>query len=106
MPLFHRTTKNVAFYYYGVNSIEVKSVARCLPLFIRDIFKLKPAFFCSSYFLTEALMGSWNFNKFIFMTKEDKIEFEILEEMEEKMNVNIYLKGEPEIPGIKKIRNF
>ena len=55
-----KATKSVTFYYSRANYIEGKSVARCLSLFIRDFFTLKPVFFCLSDFLTEALMGSWD----------------------------------------------
>ena len=34
-------------------------------------------------------MGSWGFKKRIFMTQEEKIEFERLDEMEEQMNAEI-----------------
>ena len=63
-----------------------RSVARALPLFIRDYFKLDPAFFCSSNILTEALNGDWNFEKREFQTAEEKVENDRLEDLEDEMN--------------------
>ena len=55
------SSKTITFYCSRANYAEGRSVARALPLFIRDYFKLEPAFFCSSDSLTVALMESGTF---------------------------------------------
>ena len=86
-----KASKTITFHYSRANSREGRSVARGLPLFIRDHFKLDPAFFCSSASLTEALDGEWSLSSRTFLSAEEKIEFDKLELMEDEIN------AEPEI---------
>ena len=55
-----KASNSVTFYYSRVNTTIGKSVTRGLPLFIRDFFKLEPTLFCSSDFLIDALVVSWD----------------------------------------------
>jgi hypothetical protein len=66
--------------------MEGRSVARGLPLFIRDHFKLDPEFFCSSTALADALNGNWDFEKREFQTLEEKVEHDRLDDLENEMN--------------------
>ena len=61
-------------------------MARALPLFIRDYFKLDPAFFCSSDFLNETITGDWNIKTRVFQTCEEITENEGFDKMENEMN--------------------
>ena len=51
-------------------------------MFIRDHFKLDPAFFCTSDALTTALNGEWDFDSRQFISAEEKIESDKLDLME------------------------
>ena len=68
---------------------EGRSEARGLPLFIRGHFKLDPAFFCSSDFPTDALNGDWDFSTRKYLSSEEKIERDILDEMEDEANAEV-----------------
>ena len=81
--------KSVTFYYSRANFKEGRSVARGMPLFIRDHFKLDPAFFCSSEALTEALDGVWDNKKRFFLSSEEKIEGDRLDDMEDQANAEV-----------------
>ena len=70
------------FYYTRANFNEGRSIARGLPLFIRDHFKLDPAFFCSSDTLTTALEGEWDYATRKFQSAAEKIESAKLDLME------------------------
>ena len=72
----NQKTKTTTFYYSSANADEARSVARGLPLFIRDYFKLDPKFYCSSDTMVEALAGEWDFEKRIYLTQEEKEEKE------------------------------
>ena len=54
--------KTFTFYYSKANSTEARSVVRGLPFFIRDRFKIKPSFCCSSSLIANVLQGSWIFS--------------------------------------------
>ena len=64
------------FYCSNANTDEARSVARGLPLFIRDHYKLKPSYFCGSDEITKFLEGEWNFSERSFLTSEEKDEKE------------------------------
>ena len=67
-------TKQVTFYYSNANYIEGRSVARGLPCFIKESLLLDPSFYCSSQFLSEALLGEWDNDTRMFLTEGEKIE--------------------------------
>lgn len=79
-------SKTITFYCSKANYMEGRSVARGLPLFIRDHFKLDPEFFCSSTALADALNGNWDFEKREFQTLEEKVEHDRLDDLENEMN--------------------
>jgi len=83
--------KTVTFYYSRANYTEGRSIARGLPLFIRDHFILDPAFFCTSEAITDALDGDWNFELRKFLSSDERIERENLDLMEDEVN------AEPEV---------
>ena len=56
-------------------------VARVLPLFMRDHFKLDPIFFCSLDIVTESVQRMWDFEKRIFFTEDKRLENERLNTM-------------------------
>ena len=78
--------KSVTFHFTKANASEGRSVARGLPLFIRDYFRLEPAFFCTSAALTEALEGDWNYDTRKFLSAQEKMEIDRLDDMEEEVN--------------------
>ena len=82
----NRDTKCITFYFTKANALEGRGVARGLPLFIRDYYKLDPAFFCSSEALTDAMEGSWTFSTRQFLTAQEKMEIDRLDEMEMEIN--------------------
>ena len=49
---------------------EARGVARGLPLFMRDFYKLDPCFFCSSESVSEALEETWVGKTRTFLTKD------------------------------------
>ena len=86
--LFHaivpdQINKTVEFYYTKANSSEGSSVARALPLFIRDYYKKSPDFFCDSELVRSALEGEWNFSSRRFLSADEKEENQRLEEIED-----------------------
>ena len=81
----NQKTKAIDFYFSKSNAEEARSVARGLPLFIRDDFRLDPTFFCSSEAIADALAGEWNHDKRIFLTAEEKDEKDKFQELE--MNI-------------------
>ena len=70
----NQRNKSVTFYFSKANSEEARSVARGLPLFIRDHFKLEPSFFCGSNEIAECMEGDWNHKNRTFLTREEKNE--------------------------------
>jgi hypothetical protein len=70
------------FYFTKANYHEGRSIARCLPLFIRDYFNLDPAFFCSSEAIAQAMEGEWDFQTRTFLSATEKIEEDKLEGLE------------------------
>ena len=70
----NQRTKMNTFYFSQANSDEARSVARGLPLFIRDYFKLKASYFCNSDEMTKCLEGEWKFAERSFLTLEEKDE--------------------------------
>ena len=81
-----KVMKSVTFYYSRANYFEGRSVARGLPLFIKDHFLLDPAFFCTSEAITDALDGDWNFESRRFLSSDERIERERLDLMEDEVN--------------------
>ena len=67
----------VTYYFSTANYDEASSVARGLPLFIKDHFKLKPSFFCGSDDIAICLEGEWNYAQRTFLTLDEKNEKEI-----------------------------
>ena len=45
LAILNQKNKTITFYFSKANSGKARSVARCLPLFIRDYFRLEPTFF-------------------------------------------------------------
>ena len=82
----NRDSKSTTFYFTKANAPEGRSVARGLPHFIRDFFKLEPAFFCTSTALTEAMDGDWTFSTRKFLSAQEKMEIDRLEDMDEEVN--------------------
>ena len=78
--------KSVTFHFTKANASEGRSVARGLPLFIRDYFGLEPAFFCTSAALTEAMDGDWQYAERKFLSAQEKMEIDRLDDMEEEVN--------------------
>ena len=81
-----KESKNITFYYFRASSKEGKSVTYGLPLFIRDHFKFDPVFFCNSELLTKALDGELDFEVRSFLSLENKVDFDRLNLMEDKIN--------------------
>ena len=82
----NKDNKSVTFHFTKANASEGRSVARGLPHFIRDHFKLEPAFFCTSMALTEAMEGDWNMATRKFLSAQEKMEVDRLEDMEGEVN--------------------
>ena len=81
---FHAIIPNkntVTFYYTRANFNEGRSIARGLPLFIRDHFQLDPTFCCASEALTSTLEGEWDYNSRKFLSANEKLETDKLEAM-------------------------
>ena len=78
-----RSNKSIEFFYTKANSNEGRSVARGLPLFIRDYYKKPPGFFCDSDFIQSTLDGDWDLEKRNFLSSDEKEERERLDEMED-----------------------
>ena len=53
----NQKTKTTTFYFSKENADEARSVARGLPLFIRDHFQLKPSYFYGSDIVADCLAG-------------------------------------------------
>jgi hypothetical protein len=70
------------FYFTKANFHEGRSIARALPLFIRDYFKLDPAFFCSSGAIAQAMEGVWDYKTRNFLSATEKIEDDKLDVIE------------------------
>ena len=64
----------ITFYFSKANSEEARSVARALPFFIRDHFKLEPGYFSGSEAITKCHEGVSDFKKRSFITLEEKDE--------------------------------
>ena len=78
----NKKSRSTTFYYSRANADEARSVARCLPLFIRDHFKLEPSFYCSSDAVTSALEGKWDFKKRTFLTIDEADEMDKLDNLD------------------------
>jgi len=78
----NKKSRSTTFYYSRANADEARSVARCLPLFIRDHFKLEPSFYCSSNAVTSALEGKWDFKKRSFLTIDEADEMDKLDNLD------------------------
>ena len=70
----NQKSKMTTFYFSRANSDEARSIARALPLFIRDHYKLDPLYFCGPDFLSECLAGEWDIKSRSFLTLEEKDE--------------------------------
>ena len=82
----NKDSKTITFHFTKANASEGRSVARGLPQFIRDHFHLEPAFFCTSTALTEAMEGDWTFETRKFLSAQEKLEIDRLDDMEEEVN--------------------
>ena len=78
--------KTIKFHFTKANAREGRSVARGLPCFIKDYFELDPAFFCTSDALLEALAGSWDYTSRKFLSAQEKMEADRLDDMEAEVN--------------------
>ena len=94
-----RITNSVTFYYTRANYSEGRSVARGLPLFIRDFFRISPSFFCDSIFLSETHHGEWDFATRKFLSSDEKEENDRLNFMEDNANaeVQVYISKDQQI---------
>ena len=70
----NQRSKMTTFYFSKANSEEARSIARGLPLFIRDHFKLDPLYFCGTEVMAECLEGEWDSKTRSFLTLEEKDE--------------------------------
>ena len=70
----NQRSQTVTFYFSKANAEEARNVARALPLFIRDHYKLEPTFFCNSNTVAECMEGEWDYKKRTFSTIEEKNE--------------------------------
>ena len=70
----NQRTKMTTFYFSKANSEEARSVARALPFFIRDHFKLEPKYYSGSEAIEECHEGDWDLKKRSFLTMEEKDE--------------------------------
>ena len=77
-----KSSRSITFYYTKANSSEGRSVARALPLFIRDFFKLPPDFFCDGDFIQSSTDGEWDATKRTFLSSDEKEEIDRLDDME------------------------
>lgn len=66
--------KTSTFYYFLVNFNEGRSVARALPRFIEDFLGVDPNFCCSNQFATEAKHGTWDNERHVYTTVNEKAE--------------------------------
>ena len=87
----NKKDKSVTFYYTRANYEEGRSVARGLPLFIKDFFKIDPGFFCDSEFLAEVFQGEWCYSKRTFLSPDEKEERDRLNTMEDHANAEIQI---------------
>ena len=78
--------RSVTFHFTKANASEGRSVARGLPHFIRDHFGLEPDFFCTSAAMTEAMDGDWHFSTRKFLSAQEKMEMDRLDDLEEEVN--------------------
>ena len=78
--------KTIKFHFTKANAREGRSVARGLPCFIKDYFQLDPAFFCTSDALSESLAGSWDYASRRFLSAQEQMEVDRLEDMEAEVN--------------------
>ena len=65
-------SKSITFCYTRANAQEGLSVTQALPLFVWDLFKLDPDFFCSSDTLTECLDDEWDLQTRVFLSPAEK----------------------------------
>ena len=71
----------IKFYFTKAKAREERSVAKGLSCFIKDHFRLEPDFFCTSDALSETLAGSWdNFTR-TFLSAQEKMEVDRLNNM-------------------------
>ena len=82
----NNTDKTIKFHFTRANAREGRSVARGLPCFIKDYFKLEPTFFCTSDALSESLAGSWDYASRTFLSAQEKMEVDRLDDMEAEVN--------------------
>ena len=75
-------TKTVTFYFSRARSDEARGVARGLPLFIRNFYKLDPCFFFSSKTVLEALKGSWSDKNRTLLTKDEAVDMVKLDDLD------------------------
>ena len=87
----NKKDESVTFYYTRANYDEGRSVARGLPLFIKDFFKIHPGFFCDSEFLAEVFQGEWCYSKRTFLSPDEKEERDRLNTMEDHANAEIQI---------------
>ena len=82
----NNTDKTIKFHFTKANAREGRSVARGLPCFIKDYFQLDPAFFCTSDALSESLAGSWDYASRRFLSAQEQMEVDRLDDMEAEVN--------------------
>ena len=59
----NQSRNTIDFLFFSANTEEARSVARALPLFIKDHFKLDPSLIYSSEAIANALEGDWDLKK-------------------------------------------
>ena len=77
----NQKNKMTTFHFSNANADEARSVARALPLFIRDYYKLEPTFFCDTNEVTSCLEGEWDYKTRTFLTFDEKEEKEKFDQL-------------------------
>ena len=84
-------SKSVTFYFTKANLSEGRSVARGLPLFVRDHYNLDPGHFFNGDFLLETESGKWNYQTRTFLSTGEKEEKDRLDLLEDYANAEVHL---------------
>ena len=79
-------TSTATFYYSQANAEEARSVARALPRFIQTNLGLQASHFCTTEFIAESKNGKWHQHSRLYLSEEDLIEKEKLEEIDQSMS--------------------
>ena len=78
-------SQKLTFHYTTANSDEANSVARAIPHFIRSHFKVDATHFCNNELIAATRDGHWDATKRMYLSEEDLIENNKLEDLESSM---------------------